>query len=886
MNSPWARTLFWGDESPDRKISDEFSRNLAVVIGIEHYAHVTPLPNAANDARALADLLREDHGFEITLILDAEATGDKLRAEFQDLGKRLSKGDRLLVYFAGHGIARDGDWGFLVPHDSESNKIESLLSMEDLRRWLSGLPCRHLLVLLDCCFAGTFQWSGKISRQRTRGVTLYREQYRRWVDNRAHQVITSAAFNQEALDSILIEDCEYKLGSRGAAIAEHSPFAYALLQVLGHPDDTGIEPLDTQSGLITAPALSGILQRTVVRLTGGKQHPQTFTLDEFDVGEYLFQLPGSSLILDHAEPLGKVTPWPGLRPYHQRDRRFFFGRDAEAAALVEHVTSHPITVLVGDSGVGKSSLLRAGLGPRLSSMPAENDGAGSAWAILPPMRPGDRPIMRLCAHLRAGLGKHVWQAAGMDGSQLDGEALRRLVATWAEANPNRRLLLIVDQFEDVFRRCCDEAERDSCMALLAELARAGSKHLAIVLALRSDFYPKLSASPLGEVLAGSHVQLLAPDPDELRDVIERPASLFGLFWDPESLPVALISDFGQEIGALALVSMLLHGLSQDVTPQERTLRGYQGDESFLRQQLDRVANKLGEEQQQEALGQLLLRMSEPEEKSSFRGRSVQDNELIFGSADVNAWVQEALDSLIAARLVVASSQDEHAVYQLAHSKLARVISQRYRNEILGLQATTAIPYKIRQELREAAQAWRGPEDAATEPLRGKDEHAETRSARLWHDDPRLPQVEEALWPTGGSQEGLIGRLRWEWRVLFPKLRAPAANGWLNQSEVEFVRLSVKKRAGFRQAALSVAILIFIVLFAFGAYAWCQRGIAATNEQIAKENQFKAERQAAIARARELAIRSQTVLDSDPRLALLLAVEAMTVTQKYPSAAES
>lgn len=859
-----ARTLYWGDQSPAQSINDEFTRNLAIVIGIERYAHVTPLPNAANDARALDEMLRKEHGFETISRLDTEATRDNLRALFKDLSTKLRKDDRLLVYFAGHGVALDGDRGFLVPYDGESNKQDSLLSYEDLRRWLSDLPCRHLLVLLDCCFAGSFQWSGKISGRRTRGDALYREQYRHWVDNPARQVITSTAFDQEALDNILIEDREYKLGSRGAAIAEHSPFTYGLLQVLGHPDDASVEPSYAQGGLITASALSGILQHAVTELAGGQQHPQTFTLDELHAGEYLFQLPGTSLLLDAAPTVGALTPWPGQRHYQEHDKRFFFGRDDDVAALVEHVTSHPITVLVGDSGVGKSSLLRAGLWPRLSSMSAEDGGVGNAWVMLPPMRPGDRPIMRLCAHLRAGWGKHVWQASGMDGSQLDGEALRRLVAAWPKANPKRRLLLIIDQFEDVFCRYRDEAERDSYLALLAELARAGSERLAVVLALRADFYPKLSVSPLGEVLAESHFRLVAPEPDELRSVIERPASLFGLFWDPESLPDTLVTDFGKEIGAQALVSMLLHGLSQDATPQERTLRGYQGDESFLRQQLNSVANKPGEEQQ-EALGQLLLRMIAPSDVQSdgagFRGRSVQDDELVFGLPDVNARVQEALNRLIAARLVVASSQGDHAIYQLAHSKLAQVISERYRSEILGLQAAAAIPYKIRRELREAAHAWRPDKDDETH------EDDESRNSNLWHENPSLPLVQDALWPAGDQGNGLRTRLSWEWRVLRRLDGRPSDSVWLNQTEVAFVRESLQRQAvaTARRTGTVFGVMFILLIATVISLGLLFRALRA---------EATAKREAQIALSRALAANSSLELaDGRYETALLLAIQS-------------
>lgn len=93
----------------------------------------------------------------------------------------------------------------------------------------------------------------------------------------------------------------------------------------------------------------------------------------------------------------------------------------------------------------------------------------------------------------------MWQASGINRSVVEGSLTAPTSGDSAEANPNRRLLLIIDQLEDVFRRCRSEDERHAFLALLAGLVRTGSERVAIVLALRSDYSTPLRKFPLGEI---------------------------------------------------------------------------------------------------------------------------------------------------------------------------------------------------------------------------------------------------------------------------------------------------------------------------------------------------------------------------------------------------
>jgi hypothetical protein len=151
-----------------------FSRSLAYVVGINDYQPpVLRLTTARRDALRLAAVLKHLHGYTVRLLTKGATIG-----ALGDLRKRMlgevTPDDRVLFYFAGHGIppddtdTRERRAGYLLPQSAQLNNKSSCLAMDDLYADFSRLPCRHLLVVLDCCYAGRFRWAatrpGRISR--------------------------------------------------------------------------------------------------------------------------------------------------------------------------------------------------------------------------------------------------------------------------------------------------------------------------------------------------------------------------------------------------------------------------------------------------------------------------------------------------------------------------------------------------------------------------------------------------------------------------------------------------------------------------------------------------------------------------------------------------
>ena len=174
---------------------------------------------------------------------------------------------------------------------------------------------------------------------------------------------------------------------------------------------------------------------------------------------------------DPSEP--EICPFRGLAPFDAAHAEYFFGRERLVAELVARLVGSTLLAVVGPSGSGKSSAVRAGL------MAALADGVvpGSERWRQAVMRPGERPL----AELSRTLARVVPEAGRKEPAPWVADALERL--------PNgERLVLCVDQFEEAFVACRDEAERAAFFDALAEGASDPDDRMVVVLAIRADFY--------------------------------------------------------------------------------------------------------------------------------------------------------------------------------------------------------------------------------------------------------------------------------------------------------------------------------------------------------------------------------------------------------------
>jgi uncharacterized caspase-like protein len=179
--------------APLRHVRDAFDRSVALVLGVNAYGHGVPrLKTAVPDAVAIGDALTTQHDFSTILRCDADVTCAALRLLLQtrlraEIGSDLGERDRLLIYFAGHGLSlpsKHGPDGQLLLADADPADPRSFFAMSELHALINQLPCRHMLLVLDCCFAGTFFWAGRVD-DRAVGTPAYRETLGRFVKHRA-----------------------------------------------------------------------------------------------------------------------------------------------------------------------------------------------------------------------------------------------------------------------------------------------------------------------------------------------------------------------------------------------------------------------------------------------------------------------------------------------------------------------------------------------------------------------------------------------------------------------------------------------------------------------------------------------------------------------------
>jgi WD40 repeat protein len=848
-----------------------FERNLAVVIGIDRYKSdsIHDLSTPVSDARALADLLETEYEYKpqnVIRLFDEAATLTGLQTLLTDtLPHQLkpTKYDRLIFYFAGHGIPRnsqDGPKGYLVPQDADWHKEDSFLPMSKVYEALSQLECHHLLVILDCCFAGTFRWAG---RRKMIPIleTVRREHYDRFIRYPAWQVITSAAHDQEALDvAKLAED------KRGAVADEkqelHSPFALALLEGL-RENKADVIP----DGVITAHELYLYLDQQVSQLSGSRQKPGIYPMRlEHDRGEFVFTRPGfKSDQLKPAPLLNESNnPYRGLASFDEKHANFFFGRKILVEELQRRLSqsNHSLTVVLGASGSGKSSLVKAGLIPDLRQE--------SKWYILDPMRPdrspftalarailpiekpelieqvdqvsfldevfkpkdesgqdkGDEPtdaafvklaeswssatpeakllvvedyfeqLLALCRNPQekeqlSQLYRAIFENLESLSNRLQNEPqhLPRVIRKWSESHPDAKLLLTIDQFEELITMSqesqiethgTDRQESDSpnetvgeraaepqpwlpFLQVLLEAIVECQKQLHIVLTLRSDFEPRFLSSPLSAYWKDARFPVRAMNLDELRQAIEGPALKQALYFEPPELVGMLIDEVGQMPGALPLLSFTLSELyiklherwtKDNATDRALRIKDYEelgGVAGALTrratEEYDNLVRDFGEQlgkAYQATMQRVMLRMVTLEGGGVAR-RRVPIAELVYPDSEENKRVAQVSDHLVKARLLVKGQETGEPYVEPAHDFLVRGWDKLQRwikeeQEDLALQ----------QRLTPAANDW----------SRGR--------GALWtREEARLARLQEMLDATDKS--------------------------WLNRVEKKFVEESVEQR---------------------------------------------------------------------------------------------
>lgn len=278
-------------------------------------------------------------------------------------------------------------------------------------------------------------------------------------------------------------------------------------------------------------------------------------------------------------------PYKGLDYFDVSEADLFFGREKAVARMLHRLESHPFLAVIGASGSGKSSAVRAGLIPALifganDKETASGEDVSSPWNWYI-CSPTEHPLEALAAALTREADSVGETARLMDDLLADARCLYLYLRRTgqgegenvAKRNKSRRCLVLIDQFEELFTLCRSEVERAAFIGNLMEVVRAG-REIAVVIVLRADFYAHCAGYPLlREALADHQEYLGSMEADELRRVIEEPARHGN--WEFQSGLVDLIlRDTLGEPGALPLLSHALLEIWHKRSGRKLRLKGY------------------------------------------------------------------------------------------------------------------------------------------------------------------------------------------------------------------------------------------------------------------------------------------------------------------------
>jgi WD40 repeat protein/energy-coupling factor transporter ATP-binding protein EcfA2 len=365
-------------------------------------------------------------------------------------------------------------------------------------------------------------------------------------------------------------------------------------------------------------------------------------------------------------------PYRGLFTFREEDAPFFFGREAFTDRLVAAVEEKSLVGVIGPSGSGKSSVVFAGLLPHLRQAFELRGSQGRAW-LISVCRPGANPFYSLGTALMPQLEGDVSDTARLVGTQKMAVGLREGELTLQEVceqvleerEQYGRLLLVIDQFEELFTLCQDDKERRRFMDVLLEGIESGSP-LRLVLTIRADFLGQaLSHRSFADALQDADLILGPMTRGELSQAVENPARKQGIGFEV-GLVDRILDDVGDEPGHLPLLEFALTQLWEEQKVGQLSHEAYEAIgrvDGALARYADQVFARL-EEPQQVRARRVFTQMVWPGEGTEDTRRLAHRDEL--GEGD---WV--LVQSLADTRLVITDLDvtNEQETVEVVHEAL-------------------------------------------------------------------------------------------------------------------------------------------------------------------------------------------------------------------------
>ncbi len=429
---------------------------------------------------------------------------------------------------------------------------------------------------------------------------------------------------------------------------------------------------------------------------------------------------------EDAPALG-LCPYKGLDYFDEADADLFVGREALTEKLAERVLAlvsgtqadqGRFFAIVGASGSGKSSLVRAGLVPALRW-----DKRSANW-LIHVLTPTAHPLESLATSLARENGSLAATAALMDDLARDQRSLSLYIKRELKTTGGIYFLLVIDQFEELFALCRSEDERSAFIGNLITTASDSTSGAIVVITLRADFYAHCASYlQLREALASHQEYIGTMSDEEMRRAIEEPARRGRWEFEP-GLVDLILHDVGHEPGALPLLSHALLETWQRRHGRTLTLSGYVsagGVRGAIAETAETVFTDQFTHEQQAIARRIFLRLTElgDETATGDTRRRATFNELILKPAETDA-TQAVLKALADARLITTSEDS----VQVAHEALIREWPT-----LRGWLEDNREGLRLHRQLTEAAQEWLAVEHEPDILYRG----ARLAQAREWAD---------------------------------------------------------------------------------------------------------------------------------------------------------
>lgn len=433
------------------------------------------------------------------------------------------------------------------------------------------------------------------------------------------------------------------------------------------------------------------------------------------------------------------TPYLGLVSFSKSDAEIFFGRERETENFLNRLRTQPLLVVAGPSGVGKSSFVHAGIVPWLEN------------CRIVTLRPGAFPLTTLRSRLvKEGIETRDLRIALENNPDALGSALRAATKLYDCA-----IVLVIDQFEELFTLCHDQKERELFALGLANAARFEEDSIRVVLTVRDDFLLKVKELPvMGERIVPGLELLATPRKEDLIRILVEPAQRAGYIFEDKQMPVEMVESVVGRPGALPLLAFTAAKLwelrdRQFKQLRRKTYEALGGVGGALASHAEDMMKEMTQHEQK------LVRDAFRRLVTSEGTRAVMKRSELYQILGGENQAQEVLEKLVGSRLLTAlEGEDGIEQIEVVHEALLSAWPRLVKWRQDDLEGT-----RLRDQLQVAARQWQ--ERKQPKGLLWRDEALVEYT--LWR--PRYPgkltEIEEAFANASLSE---ASRTQWQRRI--------------------------------------------------------------------------------------------------------------------------